>query len=223
MQNENAIAIEKRKAFFMTHKKLFIGIGAGIIFVLLAVIIGRLIYLQIYNATVKIVVAPGDATIMIGDKRYKNGVRHIKPGDYDVKISHQGFEDYENTLSVESKGYAELYVCMNNNDGVDWLSNNEEFASLCTEVYDHLYDKEMKEKYSDKIFSITPFHSYDRGFNIDAKLDEETGKITVYIEALSCKPARIEGLNQNALEWLRKAGVNPDDYTIEFTNKGCTE
>lgn len=221
MYNEDYETIEKRKAFFGAHSKLFIGLGAGLFLLIVAIIIGYLIYTSIYSASVKIVVAPKDAKIMIGDKRFKNGEHRIKPGDYDVNITHDGFENYTNSFSVEKGEQAKVYVCMDNNDGVNWYDNDKEFAVLCDEAYEYLYDQETREKYADKIFSITPFHSYDKGFNIDAELNEETGEIVVSIYALSCKPARIEGLNQNALEWLRKAGVNPDDYTIKFTNEGC--
>ena len=221
MYNEDYQAIEQRKAFFRARSKLFIGIACGLIALIIAIVIGYAIYLKINNATLKIMVAPKDAKILVGNKRYKNGEHHIKPGEYDVDITRDGFEEYKSSISVEKDGYAEIYLCMDNNDGVNWYDNDKDYARLCDEAYDHLYDQEMKEKYSDKIFSITPFHSYDKGFNIDAQLNDETGEIVVSIEALSCKPARIEGLNQNALEWLRKAGVNPDDYTIKYINEGC--
>jgi len=221
MYNEDYETIQKRKAFFLAHRKQFL-IGAIVLVVLaIAVVVAYFVYLKIYNGMVKIVVAPSDSLIMIGDKKYKNGERRIKPGDYDVKITREGFVEYNTSISVEPNGTAELYVCMDNNDGVDWNKQSEEYSKLCEQIYGHILTEEMKEKYADPIFSITPFFSYDKGFEVTADPNTEGGKITIHINALSCKPARIEGLNQNALEWLRKAQINPDDYIIDFVNKGC--
>jgi len=216
MYNENAEAIEKRKQFFKNHWKLFVVIGSLLIVALIAILVGRAIYLKINNATLKVVVAPADAKVMVGDKRYRNGENRIKPGEYDVSVTRDGFSEYTDHISIEENGYAEIYLCMDNTDGVDWYSNNESYARLCDEVHEHVYGQETAEKFSDKIFSVTPFHSYEKGFNIDAQLNEETGEITVTIEPLSCRYERAKGLEKNALEWLEKAGTNLDDYTIVY-------
>ena len=66
-----------------------------------------------------------------------------------------------------------------------------------------------------------PFHSYEKGFNIDAnKAEDGDEKITIKITLLSCIEKRREGLKKNALEWLRENGVNPDDYNIIYAG-GC--
>ena len=66
---------------------------------------------------------------------------------------------------------------------------------------------------------MTPYNSYDDGFNIVAFEDEEKGTI-IKITLLSCKEARREALKPNALEWLKKHNVDPEQYTIEYAN-GC--
>lgn len=216
MENAYQSAQDRRAEFVRTHWKQ----GAIILIVLFVIIIGifvgRAIYLNINNATLKVLVAPEDAKVLIGGKRYRNGEHHVKPGNYDVKITREGFEEYTGQLSIEEKGYGEVYFCMNNTDGVDWYSNDEKYAHLCDVVNEHQYDKETAEKFSDKIFSVTPFHSYEKGFNIDAKLDDETKKITVTIEPLSCRYERAKALEKNALEWLEKAGVDTNDYEIVY-------
>lgn len=216
MENAYQSAQDRRAEFVRTHWKQ----GAIILIVLFVAIIGifvgRVIYLNINNATLKVLVAPEDAKVLIGGKRYRNGEHHVKPGNYDIKITREGFEEYTGQLSIEEKGYGEVYFCMNNTDGVDWYSNNEKYAHLCDVVNEHQYDKETAEKFSDKIFSVTPFHSYEKGFNIDSKLDDETKKITVTIEPLSCRYERAKALEKNALEWLEKAGVDTNDYEIVY-------
>ena len=216
MENTYQSAQDRRAEFVRTHWKQ----GAIILIVLFVIIVGifvgRAIYLNINNATLKVLVAPEDAKVLIGGKRYRNGEHHVKPGNYDVKITREGFEEYTGQLSIEEKGYGEVYFCMNNTDGVDWYSNDEKYAHLCDVVNEHQYDKETAEKFSDKIFSVTPFHSYEKGFNIDAKLDDETKKITVTIEPLSCRYERAKALEKNALEWLEKSGVDTNDYEIVY-------
>jgi hypothetical protein len=216
MENANQSAQDQRADFVRTHWKQSTVILIVLVLAIIGVCVGRAIYLNINNATLKVLVAPDDAKVLIGGKRYRNGEHHIKPGEYEVKITRDGFEEYTSQVSIEEKGYGEVYLCMNNTDGVDWYSNNEKYAHLCDVVNEHQYDKEMAEKFSDKIFSVTPFHSYEKGFNIDAQLNEETKKITVTIEPLSCRYERAKALEKNALEWLEKAGVNPSDYTIEY-------
>lgn len=216
MENAYQSAQDRRAAFVRTHWKQGTIILIVLFVIIIGIFVGRAIYLNINNATLKVLVAPEDAKVLIGGKRYRNGEHHVKPGNYDVKITREGFEEYTGQLSIEEKGYGEVYFCMNNTDGVDWYSNNEKYAHLCDAVNEHQYDKETAEKFSDKIFSVTPFHSYEKGFNIDAKLDEETKKITVTIEPLSCRYERAKALEKNALEWLEKAGIDIDDYEIVY-------
>lgn len=216
MENAYQSAQDRRAAFVRTHWKQGTIILIVLFVIIIGIFVGRAIYLNINNATLKVLVAPEDAKVLIGGKRYRNGEHHVKPGNYDVKITREGFEEYTGQLSIEEKGYGEVYFCMNNTDGVGWYSNNEKYAHLCDAVNEHQYDKETAEKFSDKIFSVTPFHSYEKGFNIDAKLDEETKKITVTIEPLSCRYERAKALEKNALEWLEKAGIDIDDYEIVY-------
>lgn len=216
MENAYQSAQDRRAAFVRTHWKQGTIILIVLFVIIIGIFVGRAIYLNINNATLKVLVAPEDAKVLIGGKRYRNGEHHVKPGNYDVKVTREGFEEYTGQLSIEEKGYGEVYFCMNNTDGVDWYSNNEKYAHLCDVVNEHQYDKETAEKFSDKIFSVTPFHSYEKGFNIDAKLDDETKKITVTIEPLSCRYERAKALEKNALEWLEKAGIDIDDYEIVY-------
>lgn len=216
MENGNISAQDQRAEFVREHRKSVIGILIGLFVVLIGIFIGRAIYLNINNATLKVRVAPVDAKVLVGSKRYRNGEHRIKPGQYEVSITRDGFESHTETLTIEDKGYGEIYLCMDNTDGVDWYSNDGRYAHLCDEIHEHQYDIETAEKFSDKVFSVTPFHSYEKGFNIDAQLNEETGEITVTIEPLSCRYDRAKGLEKNALEWLEKAGLNLDDYKIEY-------
>ena len=216
MENAYQSAQDRRAAFVRTHWKQGTIILIVLFVIIIGIFVGRAIYLNINNATLKVLVAPEDAKVLIGGKRYRNGEHHVKPGNYDVKITREGFEEYTSQLGIEEKGYGEVYFCMNNTDGVDWYSNDEKYAHLCDVVNEHQYDKETAEKFSDKIFGVTPFHSYEKGFNIDAKLDDETKKITVTIEPLSCRYERAKALEKNALEWLEKAGIDINDYEIVY-------
>ena len=166
MENETISTKDRRAEFIRSHQKAIVGIVIALFVIPIGIIVGRMIYLNINNATLKVRVAPSDAKVLVGGKRYKNGEHRIKPGEYEVSITREGFEDYSETLTIENRGYGEIYLCMDNTDGVDWYHNDEKYAHLCDEIHEHQYDIETAKKFSDKIFSVTPFHSYEKGFNI---------------------------------------------------------
>ncbi len=194
---------------------------AGVVIFVIAVI--AILIAWIINipktATIEVIVAPSDAKILIGEKRYKNGTHKIEPGDYSIAVTRDDFSPYASEFSIEEGETKKLLVCLNEIDGNTWYDEHKEDDDICRRAAELASEEYKKEKQTADIYSVTPYNSYDDGFNIVAYEDEEKGTI-VKITLLSCKEARREALKPNALEWLKKHNVDPEQYTIEYAN-GC--
>lgn len=194
---------------------------AGVVIFVIAVI--AILIAWIINipktATIEVIVAPSDAKILIGEKRYKNGTHKIEPGDYSIAVTRDDFSPYASEFSIEEGETKKLLVCLNEIDGNTWYDEHKEDDDICRKAAELASEEYKKEKQTADIYSVTPYNSYDDGFNIVAYEDEEKGTI-VKITLLSCKEARREALKPNALEWLKKHNVDPEQYTIEYAN-GC--
>ena len=194
---------------------------AGVVIFVIAVI--AILIAWIINipktATIEVIVAPSDAKILIGEKRYKNGTHKIEPGDYSIAVTRDNFSPYASEFSIEEGETKKLLVCLNEIDGNTWYDEHKEDDDICRKAAELASEEYKKEKQTADVYSVTPYNSYDDGFNIVAYEDEEKGTI-VKITLLSCKEARREALKPNALEWLKKHNVDPEQYTIEYAN-GC--
>ena len=194
---------------------------AGVVIFVIAVI--AILIAWIINipktATIEVIVAPSDAKILIGEKRYKNGTHKIEPGDYSIAVTRDDFSPYASEFSIEEGETKKLLVCLNEIDGNTWYDEHKEDDDICRKAAELASEEYKKEKQTADIYSVTPYNSYDDGFNIVAYEDEEKGTI-IKITLLSCKEARREALKPNALKWLKKHNVDPEQYTIEYAN-GC--
>ena len=194
---------------------------AGVVIFVIAVI--AILIAWIINipktATIEVIVAPSDAKILIGEKRYKNGTHKIEPGDYSIAVTRDNFSPYASEFSIEEGETKKLLVCLNEIDGNTWYDEHKEDDDICRKAAELASEEYKKEKQTADVYSVTPYNSYDDGFNIVAFEDEEKGTI-IKITLLSCKEARREALKPNALDWLKRHNVDPEQYTIEYAN-GC--
>lgn len=195
-------------------------IAGAVIFVIAMIVILIVWIINIpKTATIEVIVAPSDAKILIGEKRYKNGTHKIEPGDYSVAVTRDNFSPYASEFSIKEGETKKILVCLNEIDGNTWYDEHKEDDDICRRAAELASEEYKKEKQTADIYSVTPYNSYDDGFNIVAFEDEEKGTI-IKITLLSCKEARREALKPNALEWLKKHNVDPEQYTIEYAN-GC--
>lgn len=215
---------ERTKADQYANNRRTIFIALAVIFLMAVVFVVVLFISNIpKTATIKVLVAPSTSTLTIGGKKYRTkGDIRIEPGEYEVKIQKDGFISYEGKISVAKGETAKLYECLKAEEGNDFYTKNTREYELCYTAQETTAEVEQRKLYdSDKIYTILPFHSYEKGFNIDAnKAEDGDEKITIKITLLSCLEKRREGLKKNALEWLRENGVNPDDYNIIYAG-GC--
>ncbi len=176
---------------------------------------------SIYTVSVEIAVAPSDATIMIGDAQYHNGNIKLKEGTYPISIEREGFEGYADEQTFENGKSYKIYHCLAQIDsnGTFYVDNAAE-NDICYKVEEYQLSRSEAELFSDPIYEVAPYHSYDKGFNIDPYQNDD-GSITIKITTLSCNTERRQALYRNALEYLTDNSINLDNYVgIEHLN-GC--
>lgn len=196
-------------------------IAAAVIFVIavIAILIAFIINIP-KTATIEVIVAPSDAKILIGDKRYKNGTHKIKPGDYSVAVTRDDFSPYASEFTIGDGETKKILVCLNELNGNTWYDEHKEDNETCRKAAELASEEYKKDKLTADVYSVTPYSSYDDGFKIVAYEDKGGKGTIIKITLLSCKEARREALKPNALEWLKKHNVDPDKYTIEYAS-GC--
>lgn len=211
--NSNLNKIEK-------NRLILIAISITVFALLCVIAIILAIRSSIYSAHVIINVAPGDAKIIIDEKNYKNGEIALKPGRYQAKISRKGFESIDIDFEAKNDEKYKLYACLKTTESTEgWYDEHKDDSILCNTANEYLLREAQSKKLSDPIFKVTPFHSYDKGFNIDPYFDDDN-RIVVKITALSCNAERREGLFEAAIKYLQNNGINPGNYTIERIS-GC--
>ena len=207
---------EKQKKFFKASVIFFI-----------AVFIGILIYSIIHlivnvdkTATIKILVAPSDATVIIDGKTVKTeGDLKIEPGTYAVKIEKTGFISYNGSIEAIADNISYLYEYLNEEDeNGTFYQDNEKEASRTQHISDKKADL-FHESYTgtDNIWNITPYNDYKAGYKIFAEKSEE-GKILVTIYLYTCQNDRLEKLKKSALEYLEENKIDLKKYEIKYSS-----
>lgn len=163
-----------------------------------------------------ILVSPTDTSITIDDKKYSSGDIKIKPGTYRFKAEKAGFQTEETEFTVKKGDKKYLYYCLKPDEKhQNWYKEHKKDLDVCNEIDQFLDSIYKLENMTDPIFNVTPFHSEEKRFYIDSKKNEDNS-ITVTIRPLSCKEAWKKILKENALDHLRKQGINLDNYKIEY-------
>ena len=204
---------------FRRHKIISAAIALNVIAILVVVLL--IVVHRTKTVSIDIYVAPSDAIIELNGKKYDNfSSYNLMPGEYHVSISMDGMKTKEYDLALENDGFARIWeYLVDDNDSLDYYLKNPDEISILTKFSD---DEEVKKviEYYDKVVSIRdalPLEYYDRsdpdnsvGVFVEEDTDECANKILCLV---------IYGGEKNrdiALNLIREAGYNPDDYGIRF-------
>ncbi len=174
------------------------------------------------TAEVEIRIAPASATITIDGKQYQNGSYKLPKGDLSVHIEKDGFIP-QDLIVNNSDGATKIYSYLLQQDGTtSWYDTHESDAILLNTIGDYLANI-TAEKYNEQypIMTVLPiiYANYDEQYNYtEYRIDG--GKFLECQNEFCLKITDTTGDNQtDALEQIRSAGYNPDDYEIiyEFT------
>ena len=207
-KNREQIEFENRKQLFKLGGLVF---GVLVIIAIVAWIIEAP-----KTAKVNVLVAPLDAKVTIGGKSFRNGTYRIEPGTYDVEISRDEFGSYSGQIVTEAGKVTRLYMCLQKNEDNDaYYESHQKDYEACYTVQEYQSEKAEKDTYSDPVFSVAPYHNYDKGFYIDPYIADDNS-VRIRITLITCNTERAEGLKQNALEWLGGKGIDTSKYDYDY-------
>ena len=173
------------------------------------------------TATLEYYLAPSSATITLDQQNLQpEGKIKLKPGTYKLKITKQGFTDFSTDIELKPNQTTPLYQALEpDSTNTDYYQTHPDEASRVQHIADTNADLERKNYTdSDPIFKITPYSSYQNGFSIISEKQENTSKILLKIDLLTCSDDQIQKLKDAAYQYLKDNKINPDNYDIRLTN-----
>lgn len=173
------------------------------------------------TATLEYYLAPSTATITLEQQNLQpEGKIKLKPGTYKLKITKQGFTDFSTEIELKPNQTTPLYQALEpDSTNSDYYQTHPDEASRVQHIADANADLERKNYTdSDPIFKITPYSSYQNGFSIISEKQENTSKILLKIDLLTCSDDQIQKLKDAAYQYLKDNKINPDNYDIRLTN-----
>lgn len=209
---------QKQQNFLLSIK---IAIVAFVVFVFFA--IGMYIYSLRFTAELNITVAPTFAKVEIAGRKFSAlGTAKVEPGKTVAKITAKGFQPQEIALNISEDGENNLYAYLlpENGAGLAWYAENDKEGERLTIVSDaqaRIEAAAYLARYP--ITAILPLQVVEetddkyvwRTYRIDS------GKFTGCQGDFCVKITDETGGNrENALQKIRDAGYNPDDYEIIY-------
>ena len=173
------------------------------------------------TATLDYYIAPATATISLNQEILKpEGKIKLKPGTYNITIKKRGFNDFSTTLELKPNQTTYFYRSLEpTTDNLDYYQNHPDDASRVQHIADAQADLDRKNYTdSDPIFKITPYSSYQDGFSIISEKQDNTSKILLKINLLTCSESQIQSLKEAAYQYLKNRQINPDNYDINLSS-----
>lgn len=203
----------------MTRKRII----TSIIFVFslaILIAIGWLIYRSIYSATVNIYFAPKSASISIGSGGGHFGDNFVKPGQYTVRITKQGFTSFTQQITVKSGETVKVEGSLtpSSDATADWYEKNLDDYAIAQSVADRKADEARERMVKDyplikELPIIGPFGSY----RVDYGLSPKGGSnYRIIIRSQS------EEAKQQALLAIKATGYDIAKYEVEYRSNALT-
>lgn len=189
-------------------------------------IVGISIYFVIDDAektaTIKLVVAPVSADILINGQPFDNMETYkVKPGDYKIVVSKPDyFETFTKSFTLESGDSKEFYLELQALPNTDWYKNHPDDAHSIDTIINHeLSERSNNLAKNYPLLTKLPIKvEYYKNnsiyiYYIITYQVEKDNQPTIIIKDFT-------GGNYNsALERLKAEGFNPDDYNTEYQDK----
>lgn len=194
-----------------------------------AVLVVFIIFLAITNSrkssTLHTIIAPSFATLTINNKTYHPNQDHrLEPGNYQVKITADGFQEKSLQIELSPNQTTNLYQYLTPNDhDISWYYQNSKEAELFSQVTDAMANQQAdqyREQYP--IVSLLPISvvEVDKETYTMKEYRIDVGKFTDCKTDFCLKITDMTGGNQTAAyDKLRENGYNPDDYEIIYEYK----
>ena len=192
-----------------------------LISIVAAIIFGVVVYQVVrsirYSANLNLSIAPQDAIITLNDKQITNQNQRVRPGEYVLRAEREGFFGQETSFSIGRGETVDVLMALLPEDGnFQWYHDNPRDAIIFDGVITHEQDEAMKRAYeSDPLIALLPYSEDSHGliYIIEASYNDGI-KLLIRLNTCSITSAAI--YKEQALEWVRTQGFNPDDYQIEY-------
>lgn len=196
-----------------------------IIPIFIVVIIAASLFINRQSATIKFDIIPADSSITIDGVSYQNKTTEkFKPGVYEITISHDDLETKQISIELQRNSTTNLnyYLTGENNNFSYYESNYDGLYSLREYLTNNVEDNDVRNflrQYDKKreIKNILP---------ISTSFDSNGDFYYIFFEEGTSSPcSRLYCLTigsgtkdyaKNALQAIRDAGFNPDDYQIFY-------
>lgn len=183
------------------------------------------------NAYAEILIAPKDATIIIDNTEYKNGVYNFYPGTYTATIKKDNFETKEISVELKSNQTTLIYNYLTgiNDDFSYYEYNQEDFSTLLRVAKNDEKAQKFLNDYNKytKIRDYLPMSYAENGNmtggkSISINISDGSGQCQEKSFCIIIKDY-FGGNLEKALSLISERGYNPSDYEIYYTTKNEPE
>ena len=188
------------------------------------------------NVIIDFEVTPLNAEITLnGRGGYANGEYKIFPGEYQVRITHEGLEPKELTVNVGANDYVTVATFLRGEDGFSYYelmenySDYESLEAMASKGDNQTYDGDTSAEgfISDmeRVLSISEILPIKGYVYADPEVSYSTGGFAIRdaadrekCERIACLLVNYYGIGYEAavMEKIREAGYAPADYQIVY-------
>jgi len=211
------------QSLFTQFPKLKIVIIAVAILILGA-IIAIFVHSSIYSTTITVTAAPHSANITLNDRPIRNrAMQRLRPGEYTIRVSQEGFIEEKYTITLESGDNIELMFALSPEDGnYQWYIDNPEDALILEEIVGGEIEGLQNQVARDfPILGMLPHRTDDFELNLWATPSEDDPRLGLSLYVFAAYRGAVvereefDRLSAEARAWLSEQGLKPDQYFIE--------
>lgn len=211
--------------FIKKHKVASVLVFVDIVAILIAILV--VVIHNAKSATIDILVAPSEAVIKLNDEKYDNfGTYNVEPGDYHVVISMDGMQTKEYDISLADGEYTRVWSYLLDMDGgFDYYWEHPDEVVYLADVADEkakLFVEEFERMQSIReVLPLTFSNTYDQDATEVVSISIDWGEGDECEKKVYCLIINdYTGKNtEKALNMIREAGYDPDDYELVFRKK----
>lgn len=188
---------------------------------LIIIIFTAYFFTIIYSAKVEVLIAPKSAELYIDGKKYNNsGVFSVSPGEKEVIIKANGFQEYKQKKNFTKETTNYIYTWLDpTEENKNYYNEHSEEQDLVETIAQQGTVLEGEKYNNDPIFKITPVRNFKLGFSASASRDEKDfNKITLTIDLMTCRDNQVENLKKVAESYFKQKGINLSKYQIKYTH-----
>lgn len=188
---------------------------------LIIIIFTAYFFTIIYSAKVEVLIAPKSAELYIDGKKYNNsGVFSVSPGEKEVIIKANGFQEYKQKKKFTKDTTNYIYTWLDpTEENKNYYNEHSEEQDLVETIAQQGTVLEGEKYNNDPIFKITPVRNFKLGFSASASRDEKDfNKITLTIDLMTCRDNQVENLKKVAESYFKQKGINLSKYQVKYTH-----